>query len=301
MGLEALTERFDTTVGERARRASALQRQAANLARQCQRAADGIDLHELRRRAAELAGRAAEAAEAAAALQAAVDGFETVPPDGIAAADEAAAWAAALARACGELGLPVTGAYPDYHLFPFAVHVRLPEERVLLGRRAAYRLRPAAMAEDLRRERDRVYGGGFNRERFGASLIRAHERLRVTPAGPGSASTRVRLGDVYGLFALGNFGRGTYTRDQFAFDLYRFRLGDMIVGGHRIVLTDVRDAGGGFEVPTGRGGTDRLTGLWLEATAQAEAATASEWAEADGETGGAGGRTSGNRSAGHHG
>lgn len=290
-----LTERFDAAIGERVRRAAALQRQAANLARQCQRAADGMDLHELRRRAAELAGRAAEAAEAAAALQAAVDGFEAVPGDGIAAADEASAWAAAMARAWAELGLPVTGAYPDYHLFPFAVHVRLREERVLLGRRAAYRLRPAALAEDLRRERDRIYGGGFNRERFGHSLVHAHQRLRMGPADAGTPSTRVRLGDVYALFALGNFGRGAYTRDQFAFDLYRFRLDEMVADGWRIVLTDVRDTGGsGFEVPTGRGGTDRLGGLWLEATAQAEAAAADATdGAASGTAGGASGKRGG--------
>jgi hypothetical protein len=280
-----LTERFDVTIGERARRAAGLQKQAANLARRCQRAADGIDLHDLRRRAEELAGRAQEAADAAAALREAVEAFAVLPDGGgpvaglvapvgvAAAADEESSWAAAFQHASADLGLAVTGAYPDYHLFPFGVHVRLREERVLFGRRASYRLRPVALAEDVRRERDRIFGGGFNRDRFGRSLIRAHERLRMTEAGPGSPSTRVRLGDVYTLFALGNFGRGTYTRDQFAFDLYRFRMGDMTVDGWRVVLTDQRETGGSaVEVPTGRGGTDRLAGLRLEAAAPLDAA-----------------------------
>ena len=269
------TERFDAEVSEAARRATSLHDQAVKLARHCLRSAGALDLHDLRRRAADLASRAAEAAEAASVLHAAVEAFSAMPAEPSAAADEESEWAAAFARACADQGLAVQGVHPDYHLFPFTIRVRLHEERVLFGRRSSYRLRPAALAEDVRRERDRIFGGGFQHERFGRSLVKAYEAL----AGEGGVAARrtVKLVDVYGLFALGNFGRGAYTRDQFAFDLYRFRLNPMVVEPWRIVLTDQRDAGGtAFEVPTGRGGTDRLGGLLLEPFGQAagEAAAA---------------------------
>lgn len=277
-GIGLFIDEFDGSAGEQARRAAALQSQAARLARQCQKAARDLDLHELRRRAGELAERAAEASAAANALQEAVAAFSPLPADAAASAEEEAAWASAFVRECGDLQLTLTGSYPDYHLFPFDIHIRLREERALFGRRASYRLRPAALAAAVRHERDRIFGGGFNAARFGRSLVRAYTALTEhLPA----TRPEVRLAAIYGLFTLGNFGRGTYTRDQFAFDLYRFRMTPMETESWRIVLTDQREARAtSFEVPNGRGGTDRLGGLRLlplqGVAAAAEAAAAPE-------------------------
>ena len=69
------------------------------------------------------------------------------------------------------------------------------------------------------------------------------------------------LRDVLVVLQLGTFGRHNYSKDEFAFDLYRYRQTPMLAGTRRVALGDMRNVGAGFEVPNARGGRDRLTGL----------------------------------------
>lgn len=260
-------ETFDAEVGPRAKQAQTLAAQASRLAKQLRKGADLVDVHLLRQKVADAAARAAEAAAALEALRAAVEGFAvgaaaeaaaTTVPDG----EVAAAYGRDFEQACAALGVPLDGAYPDYRVFPFDVRLRPAEERAVIGRKSWWALRPQAVAEACKRERNRLLGGAFAADKFGQALARAYDVLiREVRERSGQGAKQVALRDVLALLQLPTFGRASYTKDEFAFDLYRYRLTDMKVGTRWVKFDDLRNAGAGFEVPNSRGGWDRLTGL----------------------------------------
>ena len=257
-------ETLDAEIAARARLAAQSAAQSARLTKQLQRAAELADLHALRQRCADAAGRAAEAAAVALALREAVDAYRLGAGAGQEAAAELphAGYAAAFEQACASEGVPLEGAYPDYRVFPFEVRLRLAEERALIGRRSWWALRPAALARAVRAERERLLGGPFAAERFGAALVRAYRvLLPEVRQEHGAGAHRVPLRDVLALLQLGAFGRSTYTRDQFAFDLYRFRQTEMSAAGQRVLFGDMRGGGAGIDIPTARGGHERLIAI----------------------------------------
>lgn len=253
-------EAFDEGVTGRAKRAAALAAQAARLTKRLQRAAESVDLHELRQRISDAVARASEAAAAVSELESAVatPGLLFAGEQG---GNEAVhqAYAQAFARACVAQGIHLEGSYPDYQVFPFSVKIRLEEDRALIGKRSAWSLQPDALARLVRRERDRLYGAGFAADRFGASLAKAYD-FRV---GSQAGFPPVRLVDILELFQLGTFGRSSYTRDEFAFDLYRYRQTKMVTGGRRVEFGDLRGGGTGLQVPTARGTYEKLIGIRL--------------------------------------
>ena len=253
-------EVFDDGVTGPAKRAAALAAQTARLAKRLQRAAESVDLHELRQRVGDVVARAAEAAAAVGELESAV-----AAPGLLFAGDQGGeeavhqAYAVAFARACAALGVTLEGSYPDYQVFPFSVKIRLEEDRALIGKRSAWSLRPEALARQVRRERDRLYGASFAADRFGASLAKAYDILAGSQAG----FPPVRLVDILELFQLGTFGRSSYTRGEFAFDLYRYRQMKMVTGGRRVEFGDMRGGGTGLQVPTARGTYEKLIAIRL--------------------------------------
>lgn len=250
---------FDAEIGERARQAQVLAAQVARLAKQLQRAAEAADLHQLRQRVADTANRASEAAGAIDRLRRDLEAFSLLPASG---EDAGAAYGRDFERACAAAGVPLEGSYPDYRVFPFEVHLRPEEERAVLGRRSCWTIRPQRLASVVKRERDRLLGGAFAAERFGAALVRAYDVLILeVRATSGSAAQQVSLRRVLDLLQLPTFGRISYTKDEFAFDIYRYRQAEMRVGGRDVALLDVRGAGAGFEVPNARGGWERLNAL----------------------------------------
>jgi hypothetical protein len=262
-----LFETFDTEIGSRAKQAQLLVAQASRLAKQLRKGVDLADVHLLRQKVVDAAARASEAAAALEELRAAVEGFAvaaatevaaTTSPDG----EGAAAYGRDFERACADVGVPLEGAYPDYRVFPFDVRLRLAEERAIIGRKSWWALRPDAVAAACRRERDRLMGGAFAADKFGQALARAYDVLILeVRARSGAGAQQVPLRDVLELLQLPTFGRASYTKDEFAFDLYRYRQTGMQVGTRRVIFGDLRNAGAGCEVPNGRGGRDRLTGL----------------------------------------
>lgn len=251
-------ERFEAEVTTRAKRAAQLASSAARLAKRLQTAADGVDLHDLRQRTQDAVARAQEAAAALAELEPAVR-----DPEVLATSDTAldAEYAQALAQACAKLEIPLEGSYPDYRVFPFDVRIRLNEHRALLGRRSIWTIAPEAVAQAVKRERDRLYGASFAADRFGASLARAYD-IKTRPAG---GSPPIRLTEILEMFQLGTFGRNSYTRDEFAFDIYRFRQTTMRVGDRLLQFCDLR-GGQGISVPTARGTQERLMAIRLVPT-----------------------------------
>ena len=253
-------ERFDQEITTRAKRAAALAGQAARVAKRLQRAAESVDVRDLRQRAQDAASRAAEAAAALAELEPAVR-----DPSVLVAGDDPEAdaqYAGAFAKACAAQGVPLEGSYPDYRVFPFDVRIRLAEHRALVGRRSIWTLAPEALAKAVKRERDRLYGASFAADRFGASLAKAYD-FRV---GDGGGSPPVRLSEILDMFQLGNFGRNSYTRDEFAFDIYRFRQTDMMIGNRFLQFCDLRGGGSGVSIPTTRGTQEKLMAIRLVPT-----------------------------------
>ncbi len=276
-----LFETFDAEIVAPARRAAAAAAHAARLARTLYRAGEQADLHLLRARAGDAGARAREAADLVGQLQAAIAAFSFggASDAGLPAAvgqGVDAGYGAAFERACAALAVPLEGAYPDYRIFPLTVRIRLAEERVVVGRRSWWVLRPEALARLCKRERDRLMGGAFAADRFGAALVRAYELL--LPEAP-AGIRHVRLTRILEVLQLAGFGRNTYTRDEFAFDLYRLRNAsmDVVTRGsdrRRLVLLDVRGRDGGtpIEVPTARGTKEAFTALRVERIEPAGAA-----------------------------
>ncbi len=261
----ALFDRFDAEVAEPARRAQVLCAHVARLAKQLRKGADFVDIHLLRQKAAEAVVRGTEAAAALELLNAGVRGLSLAAGQDASATgveDWSTSYGAEFERACAALGVPLEGAYPDYRVFPFEVHLRPREERVLIGRKSWWALRPDAVAKAVKRERDRLMGGSFAADRFGLALTRVFDLLiQEVRARSGPGAQQVALRDVLAVLQLPTFGRASYTKDEFAFDIYRYRQTSMVVGGRRVTFGDLRNAGAGFEVPNARGGRDRLTGL----------------------------------------
>lgn len=262
-------EAFDAQVASGAKRAAGTAAAVSRLAKQLQKAAEVVDIHLLRQRAGDAAAKAAEAAALLGALHEAVAAFELAEQaaTGVAAGSAEAqmrdaAYASAFERACAAENIPLEGAYPDYRVFPFDVRIRPREERAVIGKKSWWALRPEALARAVKRERDRLMGGSFAAEKFGQSLVRAYDvLLPEVQASAGKGVKHVPLRAVLELLQLGTFGRNNYTRDEFAFDLYRYRQAGMTVGRRRVVLGDMRGGGAGFEVPNARGGRERLSAL----------------------------------------
>lgn len=261
-------EAFDAEIAARAKRAASLAGQAARLAKQLQKAAESADVHLLRQKAGDAADRAVEADAVLRELREAVMGFSFRDPSTateVAAASEAsldAAYASAFERACAATGVPLEGNYPDYRVFPFDVRVRLREERAVIGKKSWWALRPEVLANAVKAERERLLGGTFAADKFGMALAKAYDLLILRAREElGIGAQHVALREVLVLFQLGTFGRNNYTRDEFAFDLYRFRQTPMLVGTRRVSFGDLRDAGAGVLVPNARGSHDKLLGI----------------------------------------
>ncbi|RDV83261.1 hypothetical protein [Ammonifex thiophilus] len=127
--------------------------------------------------------------------------------------------------ACRAQGLPVSGNFPDYEVFPFRVRV-YPERGVIeVNERILHMLRPRALAAYLKAEREKLYRAPFNAQRFIDTLARVYDillavkqtRLKVEfPPG-----TSIPLADVYDQLVLHPGYKRHYSRGMFAFDLYR--------------------------------------------------------------------------------
>ncbi len=267
MSVPGLFEAFEAVIGVRARRLAALQGQANRLARQLQRASGEVDLHTMRQKASDAASRAMEASTAATELAEVLRTFSLLPAGAVEAAASAETdaaggmtgaheeYARAFEQALVTEGVAFQGNFPAYQVFPFTVRVRLEEERALFGRRASYLLRPDALARKVRTERDRIHGATFQADRFGRSLLRAIEL--VDPESEGRPVRRAPLGKIYEVLSLGNFGRNSYTRDEFAFDVYRYRQQTMLVNDWRLSFV-AGHATGAIAVPNTAGSFDNL-------------------------------------------
>jgi hypothetical protein len=242
---ELVVERELRAVGEGMARARRTAQQMARLAA-------AWDLRGIRARLKDAEERLQEAANLLAALREALeeDGERSLAE----AAEEYRARFVAEARA---LDLTLWGEFPEYEVFPVKVVFDLAGGQVHIGKGRVTTLEPRAVARAVRRAVDRLHRSSFNAERFMRALVTYHDLWRNARKIKGY---QVRLLDIYRLMSA-PMGSGAYTREDFAFAIYRLRReSDLVYDGRRLVFGHAKEAS--FAVPTGRGDVENLA--WLE-------------------------------------
>lgn len=223
------------------------------LAQQVEKAAQRWDVRQLRQRLPELSAATAETTVEVRSAEAAL--AEWSPAQ---SAQSVAAYAEDLARTAVQLKLSLSGEFPEYEAFPLAVRVDLAAEHVAIGRRRVSGLEPSALLREVQRSHQALHRSSFNARRFMQSLASAHELLKKSGAAKGNA---VPLSDIYDLLTLRS-GSSAYTRQEFAFDIYRLRReSDLLYGRYQISFQHARR--GGIPVPNAQGGVELFGALEL--------------------------------------
>jgi hypothetical protein len=218
------------------------------LSQQVTKAAGRWDLRLLRQRLPETIQLAAEVTAAAEAADAALAAWSAgSAPSAI------ASYAAELKRAAAQLRLPLQGDFPDYEVFPLKVSLDLQGEQAAIGRRRTTTLEPLALMREVQARHQALHRSSFNANRFMKALTSAHDLLHEAGRAKGMD---VSLGAIYEVLTMRS-GTGDYTKNEFAFDIYRLRRESNMVYDHK-QLSFLNGRGGNFAVPNSKGGTDPL-------------------------------------------
>lgn len=243
-----LPEELSQALEDLAPRLAALRRGAAVVA-SC---AETWDMRQLRQRLPGLQEALADASEALRSLEGALGAFRA--PD---SGPEVLAYVGMLKEKASQMKVDLKGQYPDFEAFPLELHVDLAGEQVRISKRQLTALKPDVVVRALQKEQTRLHRSAFHAERFMRMLAAAYDLLRLKRP----QSLEVRLADIYRLLTL-RTGSGDYTKQAFAFDIYRLRREtDLIHEGRMFQFGHGRQAA--FGVPNGRGGTDNLASLAL--------------------------------------
>jgi hypothetical protein len=222
------------------------------LSLQVEKATQRWDLRLLRQRMPEVAQAIGEIEAAARATEAALAGFSAAESTAA-----AAGFAAEIARAASQLRLPLQGDFPEYEAFPLKIAVDLVAEQATIGRRKTTTLEPLALMREVQARHQALHRSNFNAKRFMRSLVEAYDLLKQAGKAKGMD---VSLSAVYELLTLRG-GTGDYTKEEFAFDIYRLRReSDMVYDSHRR-LSFLNGRSGNFPVPNAKGGVDPLSML----------------------------------------
>ena len=166
-------------------------------------------------------------------------------------------WAEAFLVELRTLEVPVeeTSAFPDYHVFPFDVHVDLQAGAALINNRTTHVMRPRALAKLVQQERDRLFNARFNDQQFMKALAVVYDLMTKD-----KQEFAVDLRRVHEVLSARS-GTASYPLRLFAFDLYRLRYqSNMMYRGRKFVLHETRNgtAKGAVQVPKPGGGFDNL-------------------------------------------
>ncbi|MDA8344172.1 MAG: hypothetical protein M0Z66_01680 [Thermaerobacter sp.] len=216
------------------------------LSQQVMKASERWDLRQLRQRLPELEAAAAEvAASAQNAERLLADWSAAASSDGV------SSYAVALEQAVRQSRLPLNGEFPEYEVFPLALRLDLSGEQATIGRRKTSTLEPSALAREVQRLYQALHSSSFNARRFIEALVESHELLKASGKAKGRA---VQLSQIYGLLTL-RTGSAGYTKQEFAFDIYRLRReSDLVHAGKRLAFQHAKN--GGTAVPNAQGGVD---------------------------------------------
>lgn len=153
------------------------------------------------------------------------------------------------------LNLEFDGQFPEYELFPLTVRVQPEHETVRIGRKTVQTLDPHAVARLVQTEQRRLHRSSFNADRFLRALSLCYDALSR-----GQLGTTVALIEVYRLLSA-RTGAAGYTRQEFAFDIYRVRRqSELVVDGRKVEFVHGKK-GARISVPRSQGGVEEFTGL----------------------------------------
>ncbi len=223
------------------------------LSQQVTKAAGRWDLRLLRQRLPEVIQLAEEVTAAARTADSALAAWNAGSTP-----SAAQVYAADLQRAATQLRLPLQGDFPDYEVFPLKVSLDLPGEQATIGRRRTTTLEPLALMREVQVRHQALHRSSFNANRFMKALTSAHDLQRRAGRAKGMD---VSLQAIYEVLTM-RTGTGDYTKNEFAFDIYRLRReSDMVFDHKRLSFLNGRS--GNFAVPNSKGGTDPLAILRL--------------------------------------
>ncbi len=147
------------------------------------------------------------------------------------------------------------GAFPEYEVFPLTVRVNPDAETVRIGRKVVAMLAPRALARAVQAELRRLQRSSFQAERFLKALALCYDALSG-----GESGATVPLVNVYRLLSA-RTGAAGYTRQEFAFDIYRLRRQSELVVDERTVEFVHGKKGPKIVVPRAQGGAEEFTAM----------------------------------------
>jgi len=213
------------------------------------RAMRAQETHEVSYLRSRLASVGEALAAAQEALEAAALALAAAPPGHAVGPGYGPALEAELRRA----NLAFEGAYPEYEVFPLLVRVNPEGEWVRIGRKTVQTLDPRTVVRAVEREHRRLHRSAFNANRFLGAVATCYDALSR-----GQAGAAVALIDIYGLLSA-RTGPAGYTRQEFAFDIFRVRRqSDLVVDGRRLAFVHGKK-GTKIAVPRAQGGVEEFT------------------------------------------
>lgn len=114
------------------------------------------------------------------------------------------------------------GDFPNFRVFPIDVRVDFGNEQVLVNKRLTRAFHPVAVANLVNQTLDKLHRESFNRDRFLKALVRAFDVLHAESEVHGTPTQAIGLRPIYDLLVVLG-GAGSYSLNQFAFDIYRLR------------------------------------------------------------------------------
>ncbi len=227
-------------------------KRARRLAAPVIQAAERWELRTLRQRLSDLAGALGEASAAVQRAQAELAAL-TLPTSGPAIEG----WVREVEQAAREQHLDLKGAFPEYEVFPLTVKAELEREQVVVGHKRLATLRPRPLMAQVARDVKRLTNSGFNAQRFMRDLVLCHGYVRATDPKPGRGASLAKI------LRLMQLGPGTYSRQDFIFDIFRLRReSNLVYGDVRLVFLHAR--GAPFFIPSARGSAEPFTTLELQ-------------------------------------
>lgn len=148
-------------------------------------------------------------------------------------------------RLCGARGIPVSGSYPLFEVFPFLVRVLPEEESVLINERRFRALRMERIVDEVERELSRLNRSKFNATHFIKCLAGAYDSLILQKQGQSTYRYQempVLLKEVYRVLTPMREWKKEYTIRHFSFDIHRLlKSGQMEFDGRVCDFGFVRD------------------------------------------------------------
>ncbi len=173
-------------------------------------------------------------------------------------------YASALEDEFRRAGLDFEGQFPEYEMFPLTVRINPESETVRIGRKTVQALDPRTLARMIQAEVRRLHRSSFNADRFLRALALCYDALSH-----GTLGATVPLIEVYKLLSV-RTGSVGYTRQEFAFDIYRVRRqSDMLLDdkdsgendGKRKLEFIHGKKGSKIAVPRSQGGVEEFTAI----------------------------------------